>query len=109
MLATYIVKHDLPLQFCEYDGARGLFSYLNPDVKVFTRKTTKGDVVKLFACENERMKLFLQSFSSRVAFTYECWTSINTDGYISFTAHYIDDNWMLRKKDLELFLLASSP
>ena len=108
MIATCIVKHDLPLQFCEYDGVRGLFCYLNPDVKVFTWKTTKHDVVKLFACEKEKMKLFLQSFSGRVSFTTDCWTSISTDSYISLNAHYIDDNWMLRKKNLKLFLLASS-
>jgi len=40
MLTICIVKHNLPLQFCEYDGVRGLFSYSNSDVKVFTRRTT---------------------------------------------------------------------
>ena len=40
MLTICIVKHNLPLQICEYDGVRGLFSYSNSDVKVFTRRTT---------------------------------------------------------------------
>ena len=84
---------------------KGLFSYLNHDVKVFTQKTTKGDVVKLFACEKERMKLLLQSFFGRVSFTSDCWTSINTDGYILLTANYIDDNWILCKKILDFSLL----
>jgi len=62
-------------------------------------------VVKLFTCEKERMKLFLQSFSGRVSFTSDSWTSINIDGYISLTAHYIDDNWMLRKKIINFSFL----
>jgi len=33
MIATCIVKHDLPLQFYEYDGVKGLFSYLNANLK----------------------------------------------------------------------------
>jgi len=51
-MAACIVKHDLPLQFCEYEGVKDLFSYLNPDVKVFSRRTTKTDVLNLFS--NER-------------------------------------------------------
>jgi len=34
-----------------------------------------------------------------------CWTSINTDGYISLTAHYIDSSWTLRKIILNFSLL----
>jgi len=72
---------------------------------VFIRKTTKGDVVKLFTCEKERMQLFLQSFSGRVSFTSNYWTLINTDGYISIISHHIDNSWTLRKKILNFSFL----
>jgi len=51
--------------------------------------------------EKERLKEFLHSIPIRVAFTLDCWTSLNTDGYISLNAHYIDDNWCLQKRILK--------
>ena len=104
-MAACIVKHDLPLQFCEYEGVKDLFSYLNPDVKVLTRRTNKSDVLKLFSNERERLKQYFHSFSGRVFFTSDCWTSINTDGFISLTAYYIDRSWTLHKRILNFSLL----
>ena len=105
LMAVCIVKHELPLQFCEYQGVKDMLSYLNPEVKVFTRRTTKNDVLKLFSNEKERLKHVLQSITGQVSFTSDCWTSINTDGYISLTAHYIDRSWTLRKIILNFSLL----
>jgi len=105
LMAACIVKHDLALQFCEYEGVRALFSYLNPDVKVFTRRTTKSNVFKMFSHERERLKQYFHSFSGRVSFTSDCWTSINTNGFISLTAHCVDHNWTLHKRILNFSLL----
>ena len=35
LMVACIAKHDLLLQFCEYEGVKGIFSYLNPDESVF--------------------------------------------------------------------------
>ena len=100
LLALCVVKHDLPFQFAEYDGVRNIFVYLNSDVKMLSRHTTRNDVLKMFKREKERMKDFFHYIPGRVAFTSDCWTSINTDGYISLTAHYIDESWSLQKRIL---------
>ena len=100
LLALCVVKHELPFQFVEYDSLRVMLLYLNPDVKCVSRNTTGNDVVKLYAKEMENLKLFLESFPGRIAFTSDCWTSLNTDGFISLTAHYIDAKWVLHKRVL---------
>ena len=100
LLALCVVKHDLPFQFTEYDGVKDMFAYLNSDVKFFSRKTTKSDILKLYMREKKKLTETLQSFWGKIAFTSDCWTSLNTDGYISLTAHYIDKNWSLRKRIL---------
>ena len=46
LLAYCVVKHELPFQFVEYEGVRDLLAYLNPDVKLVVRNTTKNDVIK---------------------------------------------------------------
>jgi len=104
LLAYCVVKHELPFQFVEYEGVRDLLSYLNPDVKFVARNITRNDVIKLFAKENEKLKSFLESFHGRISFISDCWTSLNTDGFISLTAHYINDNWVLHKKILNFSL-----
>lgn len=57
-----------------------MFTYLNPDVKFVSRNMTRSDVIKFFAREKEKLKCFLESFPGRVAFTSDCWTSLNTNG-----------------------------
>jgi len=63
LLAYCVVKHQLPFQFVEYEGVRDLLAYLNPDVNFLARNTIRNDVIKLFAREKEKLKLFLESFS----------------------------------------------
>lgn len=44
LLAIAIAKHNLPLQFVEYEGIRNCFAYLNSEVKTVCRNTIKSDI-----------------------------------------------------------------
>ena len=92
-----VVKHELPFQFAEYEGIRKCFTYLHPHVKVVSRYTIKADILKMFKREKQKVKETLSSVSGRIALTSDCWSSITTDGYLSLTAHFIDDSWCLQK------------
>ncbi|KAK9755641.1 hypothetical protein RND81_01G040400 [Saponaria officinalis] len=87
LVAIAISKHNLLLQLVEYDGIKNCFSYLNPDVKIFVRITVKSDILKINSL------------------TSDCWSSVITDGYISLTAHFIDENWQLQKRVLNFSFL----
>ncbi|KAL2899935.1 Zinc finger BED domain-containing protein RICESLEEPER 3 [Bienertia sinuspersici] len=100
LVALIIVRHDLPFQFIEYDGIRRCFTYLNADAKFVSRYTLKADVMKMFKREKEKLKVELSSVSGRISLTSDCWTSITTDGYISLTAHFVDNEWCLQKRIL---------
>ncbi|KAK9689202.1 hypothetical protein RND81_09G043000 [Saponaria officinalis] len=78
LVAIAIAKHNFPLQLVEYDGIKNCFSYLNPDVKFFVRNTVKSDILKI---------------------------SVITDGYITLTAHFIDENWQFQKRVLNFSFL----
>jgi len=71
---------------------RDLLAYLNAAVKFVVKNTTRNDVIKLFAREKEKLKSFLESFHRRISLTPDYWTSLNKDGFISLTTHYIDAN-----------------
>ena len=43
-----IIKHDLPIQFVEYEDIRSLFVYVCEDVKLVSKNTVKTDMLKLY-------------------------------------------------------------
>jgi len=46
----------------------------------------------MFKREKQRLKEFLRSVLGRIAFTLDCLTSLNTNGFVSLIADYMDDN-----------------
>uniref|UniRef100_A0A803MNZ9 hAT-like transposase RNase-H fold domain-containing protein n=1 Tax=Chenopodium quinoa TaxID=63459 RepID=A0A803MNZ9_CHEQI len=105
MLSIAVVKHDFPFQFAEYSAVRKLINYINPDVKLVSRNTLKADVLKMFKREKDKLKEELSVVKGRISLTSDCWTSITTDGYMSLTAHFVDNQWNLQKKILNFRFL----
>lgn len=73
---------------------------MNPDYIPYTRNTAATDVVKTWKAEKEKLKIELQKIPSRICLTYDCWTAISGEGYISLTAHYVDETGILNNKIL---------
>lgn len=46
LVASVVIKHDLPFSFVEYDGIRAWIKYLNPDVHSISRNTLVSDIEK---------------------------------------------------------------
>lgn len=99
--------HDLPFRFVEYEGIRAIFEYLKWDIKTVSRNTLKDDLLKMYESEKKKMKSMLDRVPDRLSLTSDCWSSITTDGYISLTCHFIDNEWVLQKKVLNFFLMPS--
>ncbi|XP_022017274.1 zinc finger BED domain-containing protein RICESLEEPER 2 [Helianthus annuus] len=99
-LAYSIIKHNYPFSYVEHKGTRDLHKFLHRDVKPITRNTAKADVLKIYDREKTILKEKLQKVNGRVCLTTDLWSSITTDGYMALTAHYVDENWVLRKKVL---------
>lgn len=91
LLCRVVVMHDLHFRFVEYEGIRDIFEYLKWDVKMVSRNTLKDDVLKLYESEKTKLKPWLAKVPGRLSLTSDCWSSITTDGYISLTCHFIDD------------------
>ncbi|KAL6540731.1 hypothetical protein OROMI_024614 [Orobanche minor] len=105
LLAIAIAKHNLPLQFVEYEGIRNCFAYLHSGVKTVCRNTIKSDIKKMFSVEKTKLYDMLQSVPGKIALTSDCWTSVTTDGYISLTGHFVDPKWGLHKKILAFTIM----
>ena len=97
LLASVVVRHELPFQFVEYEGIRDCFTYLNSEVKVVSRNTIRSDVLKMYRMEKVKIRDALSCVPGRICLTSDYWTSITTDGYMSLTTHFIDNSWIILK------------
>lgn len=85
----------------DHIGFRDFVLSLNSNFKTISRNTLRSDILKTFTSEKLGLKKFLGDNNSRVAITTDMWTSSNQKkGYMAVTAHFIDENWILRSRIL---------
>lgn len=99
LVARAIIRHGYSFTFAEDAGNRAIHSFLNEDCKFICRKTAKKYCLEVH--KNEKLKLKKQmsiGVSSKFCLTTDMWHSIVDEGYLSLTAHYIDDDWKLHNK-----------
>ncbi|GJR72973.1 zinc finger BED domain-containing protein RICESLEEPER 2-like protein [Tanacetum coccineum] len=99
-LAVSIIKHNYPFSYVEHEGTRDLHTFLHPDANPICRNTVKKEVLSMYEREKLRIKRELEKIKGRICLTSDLWTSVTSDGYMTLTAHYIDESWVLRKKVL---------
>ncbi|XP_061375891.1 zinc finger BED domain-containing protein RICESLEEPER 2-like [Gastrolobium bilobum] len=54
----------------------------------------------MYVKEKDKLKQIMSRIPNRVCLTSDVWTTINSEGYICLTAHFVDDNWRLISKIL---------
>lgn len=98
-LAGMIALHEYPLSIVDHIGFRRYSNALQPLFKLVSRNTIKNDIIKLYESERSKQIKLLAKNRSRIAITTDMWTASNQNkGYMSVTAHYIDDAWTLQNK-----------
>ncbi|WJZ94265.1 hypothetical protein VitviT2T_013139 [Vitis vinifera] len=94
-LARAIILHEYPLSIVDHVGFREFATSLHPLFKMVSRNTIKGDIMKIYEVEKDKMISYLEKLQSRVAITTDMWTSNQKKGYMAITVHYIDESWLL--------------
>ncbi|KAL3028011.1 hypothetical protein AAZX31_03G089700 [Glycine max] len=72
-----------------------------------SRFTIVRDCFQVYKDEKIRVKAFMKSNCPRVALTTNCWTSVQNLSYMTFIAHFIDDNWKYKKWIIIFSLMAN--
>ena len=99
---THMIVQDLrPIRTVECNGFRNLMKYLEPGYVLPSRKQFTADVNLKHATCKQRLKERLSEEAVFISLTTDIWTSIATEGYITVTAHYIDNSWVLQAFVLE--------
>ncbi|KAL6553200.1 hypothetical protein OROGR_007042 [Orobanche gracilis] len=98
-LAYMIIMHEYPLRMVEHKWFRVFVSSLQPLFKPISRNTLRADIIKIFVEEKMNIMNILGSSKSRVAITSDMWTASNQKkGYMTITAHFIDNSWKLQNR-----------
>ncbi|KAF7827215.1 putative AC transposase [Senna tora] len=106
--AEAIIFHEYPLAMADHIKFRKFISNLQPLFKMVTRNTINSDILKIHETATESFKKLLATNTGRIAITTDMWTSRKKKGYMSLTAHFIDDNWRLQSLLLR-FLYVPTP
>ncbi|KAJ0479669.1 putative transcription factor/ chromatin remodeling BED-type(Zn) family [Helianthus annuus] len=98
LLARMCIKDNLPFSVVDDEGLREFVWELNPLFKFPSRWTVARDCLSTYEEEKKKLKHLLKD--QTVSLTTDTWTSVQNFNYMSLTAHWVDENWVLRKKIL---------
>ncbi|CAL5188539.1 unnamed protein product [Lathyrus oleraceus] len=101
-----IIIDELPFKYVENDGFNMFMKEAQPRFKIPSRVTVARDCLRLYFDEKEKLKSMLSTDSQMVSLTTDTWTLIQNMNYMCVTAHYIDDEWNLKKMILSFDLTA---
>ncbi|XP_062103824.1 zinc finger BED domain-containing protein RICESLEEPER 2-like [Humulus lupulus] len=98
-LAQMIILHENPLSMVEHSGFIDYSNTLCPMFKMLSRNTIRSDILKMYKVEKEKCSQILEKNRSRIAITTDMWTANHQKrGYMTVTAHFIDDSWKLHSR-----------
>lgn len=97
-LARMCIKDNRPFSVVDDEGFREFVWELCPSFKIPSRWTVARDCLSIYKDETNTLKGLLKG--QTVSLTTDTWTSVQNYNYMCLTAHWVDDNWVLRKKIL---------
>nr|XP_010769264.1 PREDICTED: uncharacterized protein LOC104945316 [Notothenia coriiceps] len=100
-IAFFICKDIQPYSVTENEGFLHLLHILEPRYHVPNRRFFTEKQIPALYDKVRRELVDSLSNAQRVAITVDGWTSCATDSYVTVTAHYIDDEWVLQNHVLQ--------
>lgn len=97
-----IVVDELPFKFIEGEGFLHFMSVVQPKHSIPKRITIARDCRDLYMIEKHKLKSLLNKSSQCVCITTHCWTSVQNLTYLYLTAHFIDHDWKIHNRILNL-------
>ncbi|KAF1881647.1 hypothetical protein Lal_00039865 [Lupinus albus] len=105
VVIEFVICDEMPFKVVEGRGFRRMMNRLEPRFIVPSRFTVARDCYQLFLDEKKKLKAWFAKSCNRVCMTTDCWTSNQNLGYMSLTAHFIDEDWRLQNRILNFCLV----
>ncbi|PKI32005.1 hypothetical protein CRG98_047614 [Punica granatum] len=102
-----IILHEYPLHIVEHPGFIDFVRTLHPHYNMVSFNTVQGDCVDLYLKEKQKLLGVISSIPGHVNLTIDLWTSNQTLGYVFLTGHFIDNDWNLHRRLLNVVMVPS--
>ncbi|XP_027330428.1 zinc finger BED domain-containing protein DAYSLEEPER-like isoform X3 [Abrus precatorius] len=103
-IARMIIMHDYPLHMVEHPGFVAFVQNLQPQFNMVTFNTVQGDCVATYLMEKQNLMKYFEGLPGRVCLTLDVWTSSQSVGYVFITGHFVDSDWKLQRRILNVVM-----
>ncbi|KHN03605.1 Putative AC transposase [Glycine soja] len=103
-IARMIIMHDYPLHMVEHPGFVAFVQNLQPQFNMVTFNTIQGDCVATYLMEKQCVMKYFDGLPGRVCLTLDVWTSSQSVGYVFITGHFVDSDWKLQRRILNVVM-----
>ncbi|KAL6965481.1 hypothetical protein U1Q18_052465 [Sarracenia purpurea var. burkii] len=103
-IARMIIMHDYPLHMVEHPGFVAFVHNLQPRFDMVSFNTVQGDCVATYLTEKQSLQKVIEAIPGRICLTLDMWTSSQTIGYVFLTGYFIDHDWKLHRKILNVVM-----
>ncbi|KAL2340458.1 hypothetical protein Fmac_008398 [Flemingia macrophylla] len=103
-IARMIIMHDYPLHMVEHPGFVAFVQNLQPQFKMVTFNSIQGDCVATYLMEKQHILKYVEGLPGRVCLTLDVWTSSQSLGYVFITGHFVDHDWKLQRRILNVVM-----
>ena len=97
-LIRMFVMHEYPFAMVEHEGFIDFIKSLRPSFELKSRITLRKGIMETYLEEKKKVYDMFGLLSCRISATMDLWTSRQNKSYLCVTAHFIDDDWNLKKK-----------
>ncbi|XP_058756639.1 zinc finger BED domain-containing protein DAYSLEEPER-like [Vicia villosa] len=103
-IARMIIMHDYPLHMVEHPGFVAFVQNLQPQFNMVTFNTIQGDCVATYLMEKQNLMKYFDEIPGRIGLTLDTWTSSQSVGYVFITGHFVDSDWKLQRRILNVVM-----
>ncbi|KAL5547777.1 hypothetical protein UlMin_003008 [Ulmus minor] len=103
-ISRMIIMHDYPLHMVEHPGFLTFVQNLQPQFNMVSFNAVQGDIVATYLMEKQHLIKSIEGIPGRVCLTLDMWTSNKSVGYVFITGHFIDSDWKLQRRLLNVVM-----
>ncbi|KAJ0247970.1 HAT protein [Hirschfeldia incana] len=101
-MAKMIIMHDYPLHMVEHHGFNSFVKALRPQFSVSSFDAVHGDCVEMFLSQKQKVLELVGEIPGGVNLTVDLWLSKESVGYAFVTGHFVDRDWKLTRRLLNV-------
>nr|XP_043621931.1 zinc finger BED domain-containing protein DAYSLEEPER-like [Erigeron canadensis]XP_043621932.1 zinc finger BED domain-containing protein DAYSLEEPER-like [Erigeron canadensis] len=103
-IANMIILHDYPLHIVEHPGFVSFIRNLQPNFEMASFNAVQGDVIATYLREKLSVQSLIEKMPGRICLTLDLWNSCQTTGYVFVTGQFVDSEWKIHRKLLNVVM-----